>query len=143
MDKPLLLKSSRTLNIQYNLPISRTSKFWDGLREGKVYATKCKKCRKLYFPPVVDCGNCSSSDVEWIVLDGDGRIVTFTQIFVKPNSFSKEPAYIVAIARLKEGIKALAWLTGVERNDVKVGMRVKLVARVTSDGKPVYKFVSV
>lgn len=143
MDKPLLLKSSRTLNIRYNLPISRTSKFWDGLREGKVYATKCKNCGKLHFPPVVDCGDCSSSDVEWTVLDGDGRVVTFTQVFVKPKSFSKEPAYIVAIARLKEGIKVLAWLTGVERTDVKVGMRVELVAKVTSDGNAVYEFVSV
>jgi uncharacterized OB-fold protein len=141
MDKPLSLKSARTLTITYNLPISRTSKFWKELQKGKVYATTCLKCGKLYFPPVADCGDCGSSEVEWVELDGMGEVVTFTQVFVKPASFSEEPPYIVAIARLKEGVKALAWLTGVEREDVKVGMKVKLVAKVFSDRRVAYEFV--
>ena len=140
MDKPLSLKSARTLRITYNLPISRTSKFWKGLEEGKVYATKCLKCGKMHFPPVADCGTCGSSDVEWTELDGEGEVVTFTQVFVKPASFSQEPPYIVAIARLKEGVKALAWLTGVERERVKAGMKVKLVAKVFSDKRVAYEF---
>ncbi|TET25411.1 MAG: Zn-ribbon domain-containing OB-fold protein [Candidatus Bathyarchaeum sp.] len=143
LDKPLSLKSARTLQITYNLPISRTSKFWEGLKEGKVYATTCQKCGMLHFPPVADCGNCGLSNVKWTELDGEGEIVTFTQVFVKPASFSKEPSYIVAIARLKEGVKALAWLTGIKREDVKVGMKVKLVARVTSDGRATYEFIPV
>ena len=69
VDEPLTLKSARTLEITYNLPISRTSRFWEGLKEGKVYATKCKKCGRLVFPPVADCGECGSSDVEWVELD--------------------------------------------------------------------------
>jgi len=143
LDKPLSLKSARTLQITYTLPISRTSKFWEGLKEGKVYATECKKCKKLHFPPVADCGECGSSDVEWIELDGEGEVVTFTQVFVKPASFSESPAYIVAIAKLKEGVKALAWLTGVQRENVKTGMKVKLVAKVFSDNRVAYEFVAV
>lgn len=143
MDKPPSLKSARTLKITYELPISRTSKFWKELEKGKVYATKCKNCQKIHFPPVADCGACGSSDVSWIALDGNGKIVTFTQVFVKPASFSENITYIVAIVKLKEGIKALAWLTGIKREDVKVGMNVKLVAKVTSDGRAVYEFVPV
>ena len=141
MDNPLSLKSARTLQITYNLPISRTSKFWEGLKEGKVYATTCKKCGKLHFPPVADCGNCGASEVEWIELDGEGEVVTFTQVFVKPASFSEEPSYIVAIARLKEDVKVLAWLTGVKREDVKAGMKVKLVAKTFSNKKVAYEFI--
>ena len=143
MDKPLTLKSNRPLHIVYNLPISKASKFWEGLKEGKIYATKCEKCGRLRFPPVADCGDCGSSNVKWIELDGEGEIETFTQVVVKPASFSKEPSYIVAIARLKEGVKALAWLTGVERKDVKAGMKVRLVAKVTSDGRVTYEFVPI
>ncbi|PVX23963.1 MAG: DNA-binding protein [Candidatus Bathyarchaeum sp.] len=142
VDKPLSLKSARTLKITYNLPISRTSKFWQGLQEGRVYAARCKKCGKLHFPPVADCGSCNSSDVEWIELDGEGEVVTFTQVFVKPASFSDEQSYIVAIAELNEGVKVLAWLTGVEREDVKVGMHVKLVAKLTCDKRAVYEFIA-
>jgi len=143
VDKPLTLKSARTLHITYNLPISRTSKFWQGLKEGKIYATKCQKCGRLHFPPVADCGDCGSSNVKWIELDGEGEIETFTQVVVKPASFSNESNYIVAIARLKEGVRALAWLIGVEREDVQVGMKVRLVARVTSDGRVSYEFIPI
>jgi len=143
VDKPLTLKSARTLHITYNLPISRTSKFWQGLKEGKIYATKCQKCGRLHFPPVAECGDCGSSNVKWTELDGEGEIETFTQVVVKPASFSNESNYIVAIARLKEGVRALAWLIGVEREDVQVGMKVRLVARVTSDGRVSYEFIPI
>jgi len=143
VDKPLTLKSARTLHITYNLPISRTSKFWQGLKEGKIYATKCQKCGKLHFPPVADCGDCGSSNLKWTELDGEGEIETFTQVVVKPASFSKEADYIVAIARLREGVRALAWLVGVEREDVQVGMKVRLVAKVTSDGRVSYEFIPI
>ena len=143
MDKQLTLKSARTLHITYNLPISRTSKFWQGLKEGKIYATKCRKCGRLHFPPVADCGDCGSSNVKWMELNGEGEIETFTQVVVKPASFSNEADYIVAIAQLKEGVKALAWLTGVEREDVQVGMKVRLVPKITSMGKVSYQFIPI
>ena len=143
MGESLFLKSARTLQITYSLPITRTSKFWEGLKEGKVYATICQKCGILHFPPVADCGICYSSNMKWTELDGEGEIVTFTQVFVKPASFSNEPSYIVAIARLKEGVKALAWLSGVKRENLKVGMKVKLVAKVTSNGRATYEFIPV
>ena len=143
MDKPSALKSNRTLQITYNLPISRTSKFWDGLKDGKVYATICQKCGKLHFPPVADCGECNSSDMKWKELDGQGKIVTFTQVFVKPASFQREPDYIVAIAQLKDGVKALAWLSGVKSDCVQIGMKVKLVAKVISDRRESYEFIPI
>ena len=131
---------SRPLNIIYNIPISKTLKFWEGIKEGKIYTTKCKKYGKLYFPPVGDCANCLSSDMEWVELSGEGEIETFTHVIVKPASFQNEPPYTVAIARLKEGVRALAWLTGVKKRDVKVGLKVKLVAKVTPEGRLTYEF---
>ncbi len=141
MDKPAVLKSARTLQITYNLPISRTSKFWEGLKKGKVYATTCQKCEKLHFPPVADCGDCGSSDMKWTELDGTGELVTFTQVFVKPASFNEEPDYIVAIGQLEDGVKALAWLTGIKGEDVQIGMKVKLVAKVISEDRVSYEFI--
>ncbi len=131
---------SRKLEIIYNIPISKTLKFWEGLKEGKIYATKCKKCGRLYFPPVADCAECYSSDMEWIELSGEGEIETFTHVIVKPASFQDEPPYTVAIARLKEGVRALAWLTDVKKKDVKVGLKVKLVGKVTPEGRLTYEF---
>lgn len=141
MEKPLSLKSARKLEIRYNLPINRTAKFWKGLEEGKVYATKCQKCGKIHFPPVADCGLCGSSKVSWMELNGDGEIITFTKIHVKPASFSNELDYIVSIAKLKEGVNVLAWLTGIEIEKVKIGTKVKLVAKVFPDKRVAYEFI--
>jgi len=105
---------SRTLRITYNIPISKTLKFWEGIKEGKIYATKCKKCGKLYFPPVADCSACLSSEMEWVELSGEGELETFTHIIV--------------------------WLVGVKKKDVKVGMKVKLMAKVTPEGRLTYEF---
>lgn len=143
MDIPLTIKSARTLRITYNLPINRTSRFWKNLRKGQVYATKCCKCGKLHFPPVADCGNCGLSEMQWMKLDGRGEIVTFTEVVVKPASFSEETSYIVAIGLLKEGVRALAWLTGIKREEVKVGLRVRLVGKVNSDNRVTYEFVPI
>jgi uncharacterized OB-fold protein len=143
MKKQVSIRSSRTLKITYNLPISRTQKFWREMGKGKFLATKCKKCSKLYFPPITDCGNCGSSDVEWVRLKGEGRVVTFTQIFIKPASFEKERDYLVVIVKLKEGIKVLAWLKGIDRENTKIGMRVKFISNVTSDGRVFYSFIPV
>ncbi|MFA5364905.1 MAG: Zn-ribbon domain-containing OB-fold protein [Candidatus Bathyarchaeia archaeon] len=143
MDKPDTLKSARTLQLTYNLPISRTSKFWEGLKEGKVYATKCKNCGTMHFPPIADCGRCYSSEMDWVPIVGEGNVETFTQVVVKPPSFSHEPCYVVAVAKFGEGVKVLAWLRGVELKDVQIGMKVKLATNTNSAKNPTYEFIPI
>ena len=139
---PPTLKS-KPLSLTYYIPTSKTQKFWDGIKEGKIYTTKCKKCEKLNFPPVADCPTCLSSNMKWVELSGKGEIETFTHIPIKPASFQSYDDYTIAIARLNEGVRALAWLTGVKLADTKVGMKVKLVAKTTTEGMLTYEFVPI
>lgn len=137
----LQLKSFRTIPLTYTIPVARIAKFWEGLKEGKLYTTKCKKCGKVFFPPSADCPDCMTSDMDWVELSGDAELVAFTEIHVKPATFSQYPTYIVAVGQLKEGPRALAWLTGVKREDVKVGMKLKLKPVVYEEGRVAYEFV--
>ena len=132
---------SRPITIVQEVPISKTLKFWEGLKEGKIYATQCCKCEKLYFPPSADCPDCICSEVNWVQLSSEAEVEAFTHIVVRPTTFSDQKPYTVAIGRLKEGVKVLAWLTGFKLSQVKVGMKVKLVAKITQDGNPTYEFV--
>ena len=132
---------SREMKIVQDMPISKTLRFWEGLKEGKIYGTKCVKCGKLYFPPVADCGGCLSSEVEWVILSSEAEIETFTHVVIRPPTFCEYKPYTVAIGRLKEGIKVLAWLTGFKLSQIKVGMKVKLTAKVSPEGKQTYEFV--
>jgi len=131
---------TRPLNLVYNVPINKTQKFWDGIKEGKVYTTRCKKCQKLFFPPVADCPTCLSSDMEWVELSREAEVETFTHISIKPASFQAYENYTIAIGRLKEGVRVLAWLIGAQLKDVKVGMKVKLATKVMPDGMLTYEF---
>jgi len=140
---PLPTLKSKPLTLTYYIPTSKTQKFWEGIKEGKIYTTRCKKCEKLNFPPVADCPACLSSDMEWVELGGEGEIETFTHIHVKPATFQSYGDYTIAIARLKEGVRVLAWLSGAKLTETKVGMKVKLVAKTTPEGVLTYEFVPV
>jgi len=131
---------SREVKIVQEIPISKTLQFWEGLKQGKILATKCKKCGKLHFPPVADCSDCLASNMEWVELSNEATIETFTHVIVRPATFQQEKPYTVAIGRLKEGVRVLAWLTGFKLSEVKVGMKAKLVAKVTPEGNPTYEF---
>jgi uncharacterized OB-fold protein len=131
---------SREIKIVQEIPTSKTLKFYEGLKEGKVYATKCKDCEKVYFPPMVDCPECLTTGLDWVELSSDAEIETFTHVVVRPTTFQQYKPYTVAIGRLKEGVKVLAWLTGFKLSEVKVGMKAKLVAKVTPEGNATYEF---
>ena len=131
---------SREIKIVQEIPTSKTLKFYEGLKEGKVYATKCKDCEKVYFPPMVDCPECLTTGLDWIELSSDAEIETFTHVVIRPTTFQQYKPYTVAIGRLKEGVKVLAWLTGFKLSEVKVGMKAKLVAKVTPEGNATYEF---
>lgn len=131
---------SREIKIVQEIPTSKTLKFYEGLKEGKVYATKCKDCEKVYFPPMVDCPECLTTGLDWVELSSDAEIETFTHVVIRPTTFQQYKPYTVAIGRLKEGVKVLAWLTGFKLSEVKVGMKAKLVAKVTAEGNVTYEF---
>jgi uncharacterized OB-fold protein len=131
---------SREIKLVQEIPISKTLKFWEGLKEGKIYATRCRSCGKLYFPPSADCPTCLETGLEWVELSKEAEIETFTHVVIRPTTFQQNKPYTVAIGKLKEGIKVLAWLTGFKLSEIKVGMKVNLAAKVTAEGSLTYEF---
>jgi len=132
---------SRPLSFIHDVPITKTKMFWDGLKEGRIYATKCRDCGKIYFPPQVDCPKCLKSNFEWISLSNEGEIETFTESHLKPQGFTHyEKPYIIAIAKTPEEVKVMGWLEGVEVDNVKVGMKVEITSRIQPDGYPAIIF---
>ena len=132
---------SRPITLIYDIPNSNTLQFWDGLKQGKIYATRCKKCGKENFPPVADCADCFSSEIEWFELKGEAEIEAFTHIIIRPASFQQETPYTVAIGKMKGGMRVLAWLKGAKLSAIRVGMKVKLTVQPNSEGEPIYLFL--
>jgi len=139
--EPPTLHSRRTLNLTFNLPISKTHEFWDSLKQGKFVTTRCKDCGQVSFPPQADCPRCMGGNAEWVDMGTDAELITFTYVMVTPTSFVENDPYIVAIGRLKDGLKILAWVEGSSVEELKPGMRLRLEARKTAEGSPYYVFV--
>jgi hypothetical protein len=139
LSPPVRRLKSRPITFIFELPTEKLREFWDGLEKGKVYASKCKKCGHITFPPTADCSNCFNQEMEWVDIQGEGEIETFTHIVIRPPSFQNHPTYTVAVARMNAGVKVLAWLKSAKLSDVKVGAKVRL-APVQSEDGPRYGF---
>lgn len=131
--------TSRPITYSHKIPISKTQVFWEKLKEGKVFATKCKTCGELYFPPQADCPRCLASDVEWVELSSTVTLVTYTQVQVRPAGFTQYEPYTIAIGRTIEGVRVMGWL---EHEKPEVGIELEMTTKMLSDGYPVIIFVS-
>lgn len=136
------LHSRRSLTLRFNIPISKTSRFWEALGQGKFITTKCADCGRLSFPPQADCPNCMSGNSEWVDLGTDAELLTFTHVQVTPTSFVDHDPYVVAIGRLNEGLNVLAWLEGADHTKLKPGAKLRVEIRNDPEGTPYYVFVT-
>ncbi len=116
----------RELTFKFMISVEKTRNFFNALADGKILATKCKKCGEIYFPPQVDCPKCKESDIEWIELPKKGKLLTYTVINAKPYSFSHYDDYIVGVAELENGVKVTAWVREKDPKNLRVGMDIEL-----------------
>jgi uncharacterized OB-fold protein len=134
--------SVRELSLRYQFGTAKVKKFFEGLKEGKIYMTQCRKCGEKFFPPQADCPNCLESDMDWIPLSGEGELLTCTMILIKPSSYSHYGNYIVGIAQMKEGVKVLAWLKIDDPLKIKPKMKVHLTTtKREPEGFITYEFL--
>lgn len=115
--------------------------FWEGTREHKLLAQRCKKCGKLRWPASYLCPECLSDDTELAELSGEGVLYSFT-VFHKPfhPSLSEKVPYIVCEVDLKEGIRIVSNLA--ESGGVRpaCGSRLKVCwQELEGYTKPVFK----
>ncbi len=132
--------TSRPLTFTHKVPILKTRRFWQKLEEGEVYGTKCRKCNKLYYPPQGDCAHCLSSDVEWVKLNKEAILETYTRPLQRPAGFEQYEPYTIAIARTRDGVRVMGWLEDTKPEDVSVGMKLEMSTKKLPDGFIVITF---
>jgi uncharacterized OB-fold protein len=133
---------------QFSLMISQTkaASFADSLAEGKIMGTRCKACRREYYPPQADCPQCLNQEMEWFACPAEGRLASFTQIMVLPEHFALPPLSLpfakatltpspVGLLEVKEGIRIMGWLPKRSADDLMVGERMKATPQILDDGR--------
>jgi len=122
----LIWKDLRRLELQYEFPVAGLKKFLEGLAKGILYGTRCRSCGAKYFPPRIHCSSCGSSEVEWVEVSKKGRLLSYTVVNVKPESYQKYPDYIVGIAETDDGFRILAWIKCDDFSKLRRGMPVRV-----------------
>ena len=71
----------------------------------RLEAKKCTGCGKVHFPPRLICDACRCREFEDTTLPREGKVLTWTVIYVPPPRFDLEAPYVVAIVELEGGAR--------------------------------------
>ena len=115
------------------MPCTRVTDFADELRAGRLVGTRCGECGHVSFPPRADCPECMSPDWEWVEYGGDAVLHSYTVIHAAPTGFDDMVPYAIGIADLAEGGRILGWMEGVPRDEIAIGMPLRVVPRIMEE----------
>lgn len=134
-------KEYRTLETQvllpYKLAYGQTwTRFFDGLKEEKIWGTKCPKCQRLLVPARTFCPRCFVNTDEWIECPQEGTLLSWSLTNYTYFAQPIDPPFITGLIKL-DGVDAnflhlvggdfdLSDLEDVRKN-IKNGIRVKAV----------------
>jgi len=100
---------------------SLTLKFWEGLKNRKLLAPKCKDCGEVFFPPRGFCPKCFSENIEWVELSGKGKLHSWTEV----HYLTPKP-YILGVIELAEGIGRMISRVEAKPEELRIDMPMKI-----------------
>ncbi len=113
------------------------SRYFKGLKEGKLIGSECGKCGRKVIPPRIFCEWCFAPMQRFIELQDTGTIITFSICYIATDaSRLKEPQIPAVIAidgTTNDEMGILHLVSEVDPNEVKIGMRVKAVWKKESE----------
>ena len=105
------------------------SRFLTALRDDKeIWGIRCPECRKVYVPPVKNCGECFALTDEWVRVEETGTLEAFTVVRYAHAMQPVEPPFAYGLIRLDGADGALPHLIGeADLDELKAGMRLKAI----------------
>lgn len=98
--------------------------------------SRCPGCGAYFYPPRHVCLACYREDLERVSLSRKGTVYTFTIGRMAPPRALVQAPYVIAQVQLPEGVIVPTVLTGVEPEEVRIGLPVELVVeKVTTDAE--------
>ena len=119
---------------------TKVADFVKYLEQGKIMATRCNRCGKLYFPPRADCPDDLSTDMTWEQLSGRCKLVTYTTAYFAPTGFENDLPYTIALAQCEEGVNVYALLSkDIKENEIQISMALRLTPLQLPNGRITYE----
>ena len=135
-----MIKEYRTIETEVRLPYrlaygATWTKFFEGMKEEKIYGSRCHKCNRVLVPARTFCPRCFVDTDEWIEVSQEGTVVAWVLTNYRYYAQPIEPPFISALIRLDgTDCNFLHLIGGFPLTDleqvrakVKNGMKVKAV----------------
>lgn len=100
--------------------------FYKFLDQERLMVAKCTDCGCLILPPKPMCTSCLSANLEWVELEGKGKLLAYSIIHVAPEQFQSMVPYTVGIVEFKNGVRLPGIICDVKDDDLKVGLKLKI-----------------
>lgn len=97
------------------------------LKEGKVLLYRCKRCSNLQLATMVFCKKCNSDDFEVVEEKGEGRVVTFTVLYVPPEGYESYAPYGWAVVKLDSGVNISGFIDVKSAKELPLDSKVRIV----------------
>ena len=120
------------------------------LSEDRLMGSRCKRCGALSVPPRSICIKCHSSEMEWVEVKGEGKLVAFTCIAIGPpfmikEGYDRQHPYVSGVVELEEGAKVVARIEGVDGSKpetIKIGTPLKVEFLHRGEGENLTTFLA-
>jgi uncharacterized protein len=103
------------------------------LKEGRIIARACHKCKRIMLPPRMFCELCFRPTDEWFYVQDTGVVNTFSIARVNWDASRrgpKEPPLLPAVIEIdgaSKGMGIMHMLGEVDPDEIRVGMKVRAV----------------
>jgi len=112
------------------IKLNEKQDFIEHAKEGKILAHKCTNCGNLSLVTVYFCEKCAKRGFEYLALDGQGKVETYTIMTVPPTGFEKYAPYAWAVISLDNyDLRVSGFLPNIQKpEDLPIGAAVKVVS---------------
>ncbi len=111
-------------------PDLHTRDFWEACGRHELQFQRCGACGTFRSPPMTGCRHCGSTEVQWVVVSGRGRVFSHTTV-VHPAlpEIAGDVPYNVVVVEFDDapGARLISNVLDTPPEDVHVGMELDLV----------------
>jgi uncharacterized OB-fold protein len=123
--------------VQYNWSLGPAmSRFLEELKNGKIVARKCRKCKRVIVPPRMFCEQCYGPTDEWVELPDTGIVETFSISYLDADARRIKEPILVGVISI-DGASPLHgfmhYFGGMKPEDLHIGMKVQAVWKPEKD----------
>ena len=120
---PLTIRAH--FEVDYLHSYKQDTPFFHGLARRQLLGSHCAACNYKFATPRVHCMYCGAP-TSWFELPTNGRIHSWTVCYFAAQEFLKEVPFALVLVEF-DGVDTLflSRLVGVERPDIRIGMKVK------------------